>query len=60
MIKDLMMIPAVLRAAMGSNYTDSVSGKHLIKSGMTPKRYGVMLADSKRNRKYRGRRRKAR
>ena len=60
MIPDLMMIPAYLRGMVGSSYTDSLPEKPLVKSGMTPKRYGVMLADSKKNRKYRGRRRKKR
>lgn len=60
MINDLMMIPAFLQS-MRPTYLQPDEFPDFSEpgtSGMTPKQYGVMLSTYKKNRKYRGRRKK--
>ena len=60
MINDLLTIPAYLQGVMGTSYLDASQMSKPVKSGMTKKQYGVMLSNLKKNRKYRGRRKKRR
>lgn len=59
-LKDIVMASAIL-SSMGGGYSYSQQDmKRMCKLGTSPKKYGMMLAHSKENRKYRGRRKKRR
>ena len=56
-LEEMAMASAVLQAACGGHsYAGSIG--MFRNPGMTPKQYGIMLSHSRKNRKYRGRRKK--